>query len=1099
MNKLVSLYNLCRDEFYTYGRILDPFVHKKNLAYYVMNPLDDNLRRSQKVIACTLSAIVFIGTLGMFHVGSWINKKIEQIHYDRITSNPNHQKHIQLIQKTNRVVRLHQVGPQLKNLSRENVSNIIQTRVIDPYYSKPLPSYQDVSVPPPDSLSKEQQAQVESNGLIKWNLLSREQKIEVINKYALPNVKIQNMNLSESKVDEYLFTPYGHHSNASSPDPRGAHGSDHAVRVSLWSAVFAYLYEKYHPTIAVDSNELLVGELVASFHDSGRQTEGVDVYDDVSAKNAVGCLHTLQIDNKELLHAAEEAIANKDSLDFAKKPLIAKIVQNSDSADYARILLRGPVQEKSQFDDSRKFLDIFKELNQLASGDPNFILKNGLKFKDFLEELDALRSDMNKVIDKTKAQSFRKVASKPGENYRVHVLNEIKYIDHPHLYSVLSDVGVIKKSDKDITDELSDLYRFGVKELSVTHLENCLKTLNDLPLSSIVKKLIVNYTEALQNKKTLSQEPDSFSEELIKKLLETTDKSHEAFISKKVWSSWLESTETTPKTRFDLCNALNIYVQQLEQHIIEPHLIDQIAELVVFMHQQVDLLDDAFDKTLFLSTIAFHYERIANYYLTNHDTENAHKILAKAAQIPITAANQFYDMAGLMEKFTSKPGHLISDSSLLRKRRLRCQEKAFDTQATKWEFSFEIPQEIRKNWEKIGYLEFLKSIPGASLEESTYGFEKFNSSNNTFHSDQKHILKVGKAHILKLPNGIEMTFGAEMENFNVAHLVRLRAPKGMSPQDIHKTFCSIGLPTTLMQSRPVDAKREIINKLIHSYHTDKVYETDPRRTPEEVYHLLSTEQQEELDQLAELADIEEVNTNHYELVQPQLPQRLWNQGARGFIHTLHNGQLDQTLDILVRVLNTGLLSTIERYQAGMVSGLGTCPMTNIRTGSANQVFSRIITDEWLKKRYNLDYLPHAEASVMLIFDIDAAKRMPYAYHSDFGGQRNPDLHYPEFGIPGGDTHYDIKSIELLRQRRALPQHIAHINSSTYAFDRNECMMDQTLGAKFINKIIVSDEATRFKTMRKLRENGFDTINGIKLEDFVVATHHLDEKIVSAKR
>lgn len=95
---------------------------------------------------------------------------------------------------------------------------------------------------------------------------------------------------------------------------RPIHGVQHACRVAIYVVVFANLYRKYDFPLAreLTAQELELIQIAALFHDSGRQNDGVDRWDNDSATNAYHYLIKLGKDHHTAKRIAE-VIANKDT------------------------------------------------------------------------------------------------------------------------------------------------------------------------------------------------------------------------------------------------------------------------------------------------------------------------------------------------------------------------------------------------------------------------------------------------------------------------------------------------------------------------------------------------------------------------------------------------------------------------------------------------------------------------------------------------------------------------------------------------------------------------------------------------------------------
>jgi hypothetical protein len=314
--------------------------------------------------------------------------------------------------------RAHLGGSIPKELTRSTIGQAIQHVFVAPYYGTILPSPEDIVIFDP-----------EKGKLTKWSNMPFEQKKDLL----LKNAKsVGEKDIAARAVDERELDILLDSSSSSfcETDPRKDHGSDHAVRTAIFVPIFAYLYEKYLDIPFPSEQDLVVAQFTAAGHDSGRQAEGVDVFDGSSSNTVERALRDVGVSDSQVLERSKVAISEKDSEDLQHKELIAKLVQNVDSVEYRR--LGGDSSDIGPgFEESRKYLDIFKELSTSS------------RQAEGTTELDELRREMNKLIKATNKQEFREKASQVGKNYYEEILSQITQDEYPRLYKILSEKGVI--------------------------------------------------------------------------------------------------------------------------------------------------------------------------------------------------------------------------------------------------------------------------------------------------------------------------------------------------------------------------------------------------------------------------------------------------------------------------------------------------------------------------------------------------------------------------------------------------------------------------------------------------------------------------------
>lgn len=400
--------------------------------YYITHPLSKDLPSKEKAMALLASACLAPVTIGIFHIRSWILniKKVKKLETRKIFKS--HQEWVVSASKSkiiyDQILPTHMIP---KTISLQKIPGLIKEN-FQPLYAQNLPSKEEVVVPVVNGKEVTWR---------KWSSLTLQEKIQVNNAETHLHNQI-SADASENEVDRWFFAGGPHVFIPG--DPRTFHGIDHMCRAALFSGVFGYLYNKYHPSHNLNDDQIALCMLLGGGHDVGRQTDGPDVYDRKSAEITVNTLKTLGMQEGPLLKDCEKAIVRKDSPKLAKKSIYGKCIQNADSADFARLLLTSPIQSSSGFENSRNFLDIFRELKDLAqdlsSNDPDqAVLKNGLTFAQFKSELDSLREEMNILIYNTHTKEFRSNAVQSNSYFEL-IFNMANSKNSPFLSNALSQI-----------------------------------------------------------------------------------------------------------------------------------------------------------------------------------------------------------------------------------------------------------------------------------------------------------------------------------------------------------------------------------------------------------------------------------------------------------------------------------------------------------------------------------------------------------------------------------------------------------------------------------------------------------------------------------
>ena len=465
---------------------------------YLLDPTSEDLYLHQKIGTSLLSAAVQISTLGTATIVGACLKKSKERNYVEIEEQNKLFKEI--TQTCSSIYNKYQedLGP----IKRNDIPNHIQN-FINQNYAQKLPSEESVTIPN-FSVNGEKFLKTDEE-MIKWSALSQKEKVLYYNHFAFPDHKKLPDNIIGYAVVDRMFFALNGQMPFLEKDPREHHGLDHCARTALFSAIFAYLYAKYHPDYSPEEvmNLLPLIQIVGAGHDSKRQNEGVDVYDEISADHTVEYLKDWGIIDPNILQDCHDAIEHKDSHDLKNKSLIAKCVQNADCAEYARLWLWSGKQNSDDFEVSRQYLDIFNEFNQGC----NF--KNNYNKEDFLKELNAIRLEMNRLIYYThKKRTREKLAG--ATNYYNELLKLITPSRYSLLNNILKDMGIIKETERrsilerEILNQAQDLLNQGLNYVSNKFLLDQIQELRKID-GQEKESLIEIFTHELIKRKTAKQ------------------------------------------------------------------------------------------------------------------------------------------------------------------------------------------------------------------------------------------------------------------------------------------------------------------------------------------------------------------------------------------------------------------------------------------------------------------------------------------------------------------------------------------------------------------------------------------------------------------
>jgi len=1124
-------------------------------SHYIIDPLAKNLTRDEKIAAVFFSVTAAIFTLGIAHliagISWWKSKKMVPLtHTDPKFTNGN--KIIHTTEAAKISTRTHQISNdrnlfnlpinknQLKTpylrltsqemgaLKRENFADIMQREFIDACYAKPLPKNEDVTVFHPDT-----------NEIVPWSTLTIPQKVKVNNKYAHPHNQISDPEYP--CIDNHFFgdgqAPYLPN------DPRHHHGSDHSVRASIFAAVFAMLYNKYYPGARLSKAEILLAQCVAAGHDSGRQTEGVDVHDEDSAKKTVEILQKLGVNNKTILNECKKAIAEKDSIKWNEKSMLGRCVQNADCAEFARLLLKGEQQDDLGFKNSRNYLDIYRELKEIAEqkkveqqvDDINsVVLKHNLTFHDFLFELDHIREEMNAFIYTTHKKESRKVVASTGQNYYAEILKQMTSVQCPRMNELLISCGVIYNEEKEfpviLAENINDLIQQigDIKKLNTKQLSSILDTTESIkdfePVKSLYTQLYNEQSQRTEQKQkfqhflTIGNNDNSLfktpllgndlanaylalssEEKQIQKvnlhlalginendnILDVRQNLH--FLDSKYRDAiCVEIIHTQLRNLIDLgVKQSHLWIPQV-QHTHATELRNRSNALLLELD---NLLPQYFDDSI-QTTASLAFAQASSIFMTLSLHSQAIDTLQEAgSKIKLHQSHLLYDLDKLMKE-NNPPSFLLRDSNFIRKRRMRLQKILIDNTPF-YEISFELPYSVRNALEMN--FELLKKNPSKYITETVPCTYYKKAPGSQTHST-KECVNIGtdlKVTLADSKNSPEVFIGNNKTYHNQYHTVRIRLNIDSTGQDLHNICSQIGLPMCIMPSRTEDIQREMIGRSMAFRYPQLIYANPHQKNNIDItYAHLTVDQKKLIDDDCNNMRLTKVGRNQFELVQPSIGEEAWKNGIGSLVSFINAGTTLQTANVLVNILNTGLLSSSERFKQGIL-GLGCAPTYNFQTGSGGQVFARSLPKSLFKDNYPLSNFA-IKGPILLLLDVQALERMPYSYTKDRGGVRNPNYQQNKFDPEGQQPEYNYRGYDKIKERLGFQDYIQAIQKEPHPLA--ETMFDETLSASYIQKIVVANENDRKIVIDTLERAKIYKINGLSLQEAICSTY-LDQSMI----
>lgn len=203
---------------------------------------------------------------------------------------------------------------------------------VKPYYQKRLPAYEDVHVLWDGKivlfcqLNPEIQLQLLREGIRgngRWRMLQTIAQI-----LAKPETQ-----RDQRQLTQLMKSALGVHPGSISR----VHSIVHAARAAVFAEIFADVYRRLFTEFEnLSDREVAQATIAALFHDSGREAEGIDVFEGLSAKNAADYLLQCGFSSAEA-EEIRELILHKDD-PVTDKKLVNILLHEADCMEYARLL-----------------------------------------------------------------------------------------------------------------------------------------------------------------------------------------------------------------------------------------------------------------------------------------------------------------------------------------------------------------------------------------------------------------------------------------------------------------------------------------------------------------------------------------------------------------------------------------------------------------------------------------------------------------------------------------------------------------------------------------------------------------------------------------
>jgi hypothetical protein len=551
-----------------------------------------------------------------------------------------------------------------------------------------------------------------------------------------------------------------------------------------------------------------------------------------------------------------------------------------------------------------------------------------------------------------------------------------------------------------------------------------------------------------------------------------------------------------------------------EPNLKLPEEIQTFTDALLLANQVLIKQDSDNQKkdTGFQTTIAVSYHQLIAHYQKEKNNKMVLQNIENLRSLPITSAQPLGDLQAITKTAAQKSAlWLQTGGTLARRRNVRVQLKTIkESKGNQQELNltFTVPRSQRDQLKQ--HIDFLDSQNvldkyGISISKELVSYPEIDFKDKTYKGeslDRKQI-NVGEAHKFDNKKGtISVLIGAEEERWNQFQKVSIRLNPSVTAQELHEFLSVIGLSTVLFESRAQDIVNENLARLIHATYPREVVSLN---SPEECVQLglkLSKFKSTLLER-AESMELKDIGDGRMEYVDNMAVEDFWKAGGRGFGCTIgHQGvvlspfeiykmggiykiaNIENSAMILSYVLKGGLMSSMERFEQGII-GAGCCPDENVETGSANQVFTRLLTDNQFKS--NHDWRNYAiEGNIFLLMDARLAERLPYGYSSDRAGLRNyrhqskknirkAQKEFFEMGLTGSLMQSD---------RKTLPEICKAQRMEDITLPTAEVMFEDTVSKDYVYGAVVQTKEDKKKVITVLQQQGITSIAGKSLEEAI---------------
>ena len=547
-----------------------------------------------------------------------------------------------------------------------------------------------------------------------------------------------------------------------------------------------------------------------------------------------------------------------------------------------------------------------------------------------------------------------------------------------------------------------------------------------------------------------------------------------------------------------------------EVRVAHRQLIDLLLGVnptICLQPEQIVPMESLVERLMVLYPRCRHKDLLSSIALACRYLSNHYRILHIKDVIPSERERSFYYLH-LPDRLSLTPEHQLGDldrfrgslrpgnvswirvgSSMIR----GCKARVSLREDRALNFVFTMPFNARQELERA--IQRLKDVPVRGLriveKEAVYSSR-----------DGKTRVKVGTEYALQsTDNRIVLRVGNNTAEWNLYEKVSIEVSPEVTSQELYQFLAAIGLASIVLDPRPQDIMQARLAQLAMA-NSPRLYFHSPEAWAQ---HALI------LPEFPERAQRMVTNPDLGEDIDPSAVKIFKNLGGVGFGATVGFGRtlgifemirhfrfyeissVGEAATTIGHLCRGGFLSSMERFERGIV-GSGCCPEQNIQTGSANQVFTRLLTQRQFKEEFRWDEFA-IPGSIFVLLKPQAAERLPYAYSTDLAGLRNPAyrgtlLRLPQREMPSrGLSGKDIKMYQKSLEELVVEQERDPVSPTA------EVMFEQMLSRNYLAGFLVATPKDKEMLIQNLQGEGIHDLNGEPLDKVIIVSPTFDHNVL----